>query len=279
MSLPPLLNWSGNKRSLLASQLRLTLLCLAMSLLSPAWAFDSDDPIWPALKQTYFGDRHIRGQADDLLTIEAPKRAEDAAIVPVSIKSLIPQNRDHHITALHLFIDNNPMPHAATFHLSPSLKQVNLATRVRVDSYTPMRVIAEMNDGSLHMIKTFVKASGGCSAPAGKDHSAALARLGKMQIRMRQATVGKATPVQVIVSHPNNSGLQMDQVTRGYIPAHYVKTMAISYNGEALIKMEAGISISEDPSLRFVFTPQQTGELSAEVTDSKNQQFQQQKQL
>lgn len=279
MSLLPLLNWSGNKNNPLTSWLKMALLFLLTGLLSPAAALDDKEAIWPALKQTYFGDRPIQAQADDWLLIEAPKRAEDAAIVPVTIKSRLAQTQDHHITALHLFIDNNPMPHAATFHLSSSLKQVDLSTRVRVDSYTPMRVVAEMNDGSLHMVETFVKATGGCSAPAGKDHSAALARLGKMQIRMREATLGKAVPVQVIVSHPNNSGLQMDQVSRGYIPAHYVKTMAVRYNDEPLIIMEAGISISEDPSLRFVFTPEQPGMLHAEATDSKKQQFEQKKRL
>lgn len=279
MSQLPLLNWNGNKNSLLPSWLKMALLFLLTGLLSPASASDNNEAIWSALKQNYFGDRPIREQANELLLIEAPKRAEDAAIVPVTIKSPLAQTQDHHIKALHLFIDNNPMPHAATFHLSPWLKQVDLSTRVRVDSYTPMRVVAEMNDGSLHMVKAFVKATGGCSAPAGKDHSAALARLGKMQIRMREATLGKAMPVQVIVSHPNNSGLQMDQVSRGYIPAHYVKTMSISYKDAPLIKMEAGISISEDPSLRFVFSPEQPGVLRVQATDSKRQQFEQQKRL
>lgn len=255
----------------------LFLICLAAS--SAVFAFDdTTSTVWPALKQSHFGDREIH-TSSDLLVLEAPKRAEDAAIVPVTIKSLVPQTASRHITTLHLFIDNNPMPHAASFELSPYLSDIDISTRVRVDSYTHMRVVAEMNDGSLHMVQTFVKASGGCSAPAAKDQSAALARMGKVQIRTRQTEIGKPTPVQVIVSHPNNSGLQMDQRTRGYIPAHYVKTMDISYNGAPLIHMQAGISISEDPSLRFVFTPKEHGILRAHIVDSKAQAFQQEKQL
>ncbi|HAO25377.1 MAG TPA: quinoprotein dehydrogenase-associated SoxYZ-like carrier, partial [Methylophaga sp.] len=42
----------------------------------------ADEDIWAGLKQTYFGDREIRENADDLLVLEAPTRAEDAAIVP-----------------------------------------------------------------------------------------------------------------------------------------------------------------------------------------------------
>lgn len=237
------------------------------------------EPIWPSLKTSYFGDKEIRDNADDLLVLEAPKRAEDAAIVPISIKSLVPQTANKYIKNIHVIIDNNPMPYSANFQLSPDLGTVDISTRMRIDEYTYVRVIAEMNDGSLHMVSRFVKASGGCSAPAGKDAAAALARLGQMQIRMRQPAVGEPVQAQVIVSHPNYSGLQYDQKDRKYIPAHYVDDIDISYNNKTLLKVEAGISLSEDPSIRFTFTPTEPGKLKAVVHDSKEQQFSMEKDI
>jgi sulfur-oxidizing protein SoxY len=130
-----------------------------------------------------------------------------------------------------------------------------------------------MNDGSLHMVSKFVKASGGCSAPAGKDAEAALARLGKMQLRMRKPTIGEPVEAQAIVSHPNYNGLQFDQKNRKYIEAHYVKNMQISYNGKTLMTVDTGISVSEDPSIRFTFVPQEAGTIKASVVDSKEQTF------
>jgi sulfur-oxidizing protein SoxY len=249
-------------------------LSLMLMLAMPAAQAATDKvPIWPSLKTAYFGDKTIRDNADDLLVIEAPKRAEDAAIVPISIKSLVPQSADKYIKNLHVIIDENPMPYSANFQLSPELGTVDISTRMRIDQYTYVRAIAEMNDGSLHMVSRFVKASGGCSAPAGKDAAAALARLGQMQIRMREATVGEPVQAQVIVSHPNYSGLQYDQQNRKYIPAHYVNDIDISYNNKTLVKVEAGISMSEDPSVRFTFTPDQHGKLKAVVRDSKEQEF------
>lgn len=235
--------------------------------------------IWPSLKQAYFSDRPIRENADDLLELDAPMRAEDAAIVPVSVRSKQAQTADHYIEHLHIFIDNNPMPYSANFELSSAIEHVDISTRMRVDRYTHIRAIAEMNDDSLHMVSRFIKASGGCSAPAGKDQAAALARLGKMQIRMRQAEIGQATQAQVIVSHPNNSGLQMDLKTRGYIPAHYVRSIEVTLNEIPLISLEAGISMSEDPSIRFQFTPHKHGILSAKVVDSKGNKFSSEKQI
>jgi sulfur-oxidizing protein SoxY len=247
--------------------------------LTPVHAATPDEPLWPSLKEAYFGDRAIRENADDLLVIEAPKRAEDAAIVPISVKGLVPQTAEHFIEHIHLFIDNNPMPYSANFTLSPALENIDISTRMRVDQYTYVRAVAEMNDGSLHMVSRFVKASGGCSAPAGKDAEAALARLGKMQIRMRQPVVGEPVQAQVIVSHPNYSGLQYDQKARKYIPAHYVNNIDIRYNDQSLMSVEAGISLSEDPSIRFSFTPKESGTLKAIITDSKAQEFSMEKQI
>ncbi len=242
---------------------------------APAYAATPTEPLWPTLKVEYFGDRaaSIRENADDLLVIEAPKRAEDAAIVPISVKSLVPQTADKYIKNIHIVIDNNPEPYSANFTLSPDLGLIDISTRMRVDQYTFVRAIAEMNDGSLHMVSRFVKASGGCSAPAGKDAAAALARLGKMQIRMRKPTVGEPVQAQVIVSHPNYNGLQFDQASRQYIREHRVTNIDISYNDKPLISVETGISVSEDPSVRFTFTPTESGELKADVKDSKDQAF------
>lgn len=41
-----------------------------------AQAATDDNELWQGLKQTYFGDREIRENADDLLVLEAPTRAK-----------------------------------------------------------------------------------------------------------------------------------------------------------------------------------------------------------
>ncbi|AFJ03340.1 putative secreted protein [Methylophaga frappieri] len=251
----------------------LLIVSICVSLTLPAQADTPKEPMWPILKEIHFEGRDIREDANDLISLDAPKRAEDAAIVPITIKLLKPQTETTYIKNIHLIIDNNPDPYSANFHLNPEMTDVEISTRVRVDQYTDMRVIAEMNDNSLHMVSRFVKASGGCSAPAGKDAAAAQARLGQMQIRMRQPQLNEPVHAQVIVSHPNYSGLQFDQKNRRYINAHYVDHIDIQFNGKSLIQIDAGISISEDPSVRFVFTPREEGTLKAFVRDSKDMTF------
>ena len=150
--------------------------------------------MWPILKEIHFEGKEIRDNAVDLIALDTPKRAEDAAIVPITIKLLQPQTADKYVKNIHLVIDNNPEPYSANFHLTPEIRDVEIGTRVRVDQYTDLRVIAEMNDGSMHMVSKFVKASGGCSAPAGKDAEAALAnKTGEFEYYRAAAELAEAT--------------------------------------------------------------------------------------
>ena len=59
-----------------------------------------------------------------------------------------------------------------------------------------------------------------------------------------------------MVRHPNNSGLQRDQVTLLYIPAHFVDELSVWQGDALLFSMVGGISISEDPNFRFDFIPE-----------------------
>ncbi len=233
-----------------------------------------EDMVWTGgLRHAYFGDRPII-QSDDLIVLEAPKRAQDAAIVPISITAQIPQTKDHYIKNIYLFIDKNPGPLVGTFRFTPKSGRADLAFRVRVNAYTPIRAIAETNDGELHMSRRFVKASGGCSAPAGSDLDAAMTRLGKLKLKTYGASeVAAPMSAQLMISHPNLSGMQMDQLTRHYAPAHYVRQVKVSFEGEEIFTAETSFGISENPSFRFFFVPDREGQLTAEVVDSKDLEF------
>lgn len=229
---------------------------------------------WQKVRTALFQDRVITPASDAMLSLEAPPRAEDAAIVPVSIRTHQSQTSDPHIAKIYLVIDNNPSPLGATFNFTPISGRADIETRVRVDAYTHVRAIAEMSDGQLFMTTRFVKASGGCSAPPGKDQAAAMASLGKMRFRVDgEPTANQPTLAQLMISHPNNSGLVMDQLSRNYVPSHFVRSINITYNGEPVMSADVDFSISENPNFRFYFTPSTTGELKAEVVDSNDLRF------
>src|SRR6267154_296500 len=212
---------------------------------------------WSDLRHAIFGDRVVE-DAGDLVAIDAPVRAEDAAIVPVAIR--VAETLAPEIRGLYLVIDNNPSPLAAHFVLGPIADAREIATRVRIDDYTYLHAVAETADGRLYSTARFIKAAGGCSAPAGKDQALALERLGKMKLTLADRTTpGAPVAAKLLVSHPNYSGLQMDQLSRNYIPADFMQTIEVSYNGGSVFRLESDISISEDPGFNFSFRPADTG--------------------
>jgi sulfur-oxidizing protein SoxY len=230
--------------------------------------------IWQKVRASLFQSRPIATATEDVISLDAPVRAEDAAIVPISIKTRFAQTPARYIDKVYLIIDNNPSPISAIFKFTPQSGRADIETRVRVDEYTHVRAIAETNDGQLHMATRFVKASGGCSAPPGKDAQAALATLGRMKFRVEgDATGAGPVLVQLMISHPNNSGLAMDQVSRLFTPAHFVRQVNITYAGQPVMSAEVDFSISENPNFRFYFLPRGEGELKAEVLDSNDLRF------
>ena len=74
---------------------------------------------------------------------------------------------------------------------------------MRIDDYTYLHAVAETADGRLYATARFIKASGGCSAPAGKDQALALERLGKMKFTFRETqTTGSSISAKLLISYP-----------------------------------------------------------------------------
>ncbi|RZS77772.1 sulfur-oxidizing protein SoxY [Phyllobacterium myrsinacearum] len=246
----------------------------------PVWAQNAGPPesaTWNGLKGDVFGQKTIE-PANGVVSIDAPKRAEDAAIVPVDLHFKTDAGTGR-VKTVTLIVDENPSPVAAVFKFGPDAGVTHLATRLRVNAYSYVRAIAETEDGKLHMTETFVKASGGCSAPAMKNTDEALANLGKMKLRVFSSKTSgmepmtRATEMQLMIRHPNNSGLQMDQITRYYIPAHFIQGLTVSQGNRLIMSMEGGISISEDPNFRFEFDAKPGEDIKVEAADTEGKQF------
>ncbi len=229
---------------------------------------------WPSLAGQIFDGRPVQDGAE-VLAIDAPYRAEDAALVPVGIRSLLPTGDPRRIHAITLVIDENPSPVAAVFSPGPSSFIRTLSTRVRVDSYTNLHAVAELSDGQLYAAERFVKAAGGCSAPAAKQEVDAIPP-GTMHFRQFPGAPDadpEAREAQLMIRHPNYSGMQMDQVTRLYVPAHFVQSVRLWQGDELLLSVESGISISENPVYRFDYRPNGATAFRAEMADSEGRSF------
>src|ERR1700759_1045611 len=244
---------------------------LMLGALHPAFADDEDDKEraarWKQLQESVFPKREVF-DSGGIITVDAPPRALDAALVPVELHMNSP------VKGVYLIIDDNPAPMAAHIVFGPKADARDLKLRVRVNAYTNIHAIAETSDGKLHAATKFVKAAGGCSAPAGSDDAAALADMGRMKLRLLgDFNAGKPMQAQLMIRHPNFNGMQMNQITRMYTPARFIRTIDATYDGGKVFHMDADISLSTDPVITFGFVPDAKGQMKVVAQDSSNVAF------
>jgi len=243
---------------------------------APTLAAEPNDA-WPGLVQDIFNNRPMN-DGSGVISVEMPVRAEDAAIVPVTLRTRLSAGDSRQVVNITLVIDQNPAPMAAKFQLGPDARVSEISTRVRVNNYTDVHAVAELSDGKLYMVKTYVKASGGCSAPAAKVADETKSRLGQMRYRQfakdGDGPASGAREAQIMIGHPNNSGLQMDQVTQLYVPAFFVNELRLWQDDSLVLTMEGGISISEDPNIRFTYVSNGAKTFRAEAKDTDGHVFQ-----
>ena len=234
----------------------------------------ASDKVWNEnLRPGFFQDRPINDtSADAVLELKAPYRAEDATVVPISIHTKTDQSDDRYIRRIHVFIDKNPVPLVGIFELTPASGRADLAMRVRVDDFSFIRAIAETNSGELYMVKSFVRASGACSAPPPKSIEDSIANIGAMRIRtVGELELNKPNLVQLMIKHPNITGLQpMTIGSRVRPPAHFVRELVVNYDGTEVLRAQLTFSISMDPSFRFFFLPRGAGTMTVEAVDTQN---------
>ena len=246
----------------------------------PAGDDPDASPRWQTVRAALFGHRPIdSAPAAGQIALAAPRRADDPAFVPMALRSTLAPDTTQSVQRLTLVIDNNPSPVAAVVELPPDGALPDIETRTRVDEYTFVRAIAETRDGRLLMATRFVKASGGCSAPPGGDEAAVQAAMGRMLWRADPAEVsaslasGTPLTVQWMVHHPNHSGLAMNQATRQFTPAQFVRSVRLWQGERLLLSAEVDFALSENPTLRFRFVPRGTDALRAEAVDTFDRRF------
>ena len=220
---------------------------------------------WVDIQKAIFGDR-VAKPDDAVVKLDAPVRADDAALVPMTIDLARPSD----VKGLYLVIDDNPSPVAAHFTFGPDADPKQIKLRVRINTYSDVHAVAEMKDGSLVETTKFVKASGGCSAPMGMSDEEAMKGVGDMRLKIAgEAIANKPVDATLMIRHPNFNGMQMNQVTRDYTPARYIQTIGVTYGDKSVFNLDTDISLAANPVISFDFVPDASkGTLKVAVKDS-----------
>jgi sulfur-oxidizing protein SoxY len=65
----------------------------------------------------------------------------------------------------------------------------------------------------------------------------------------------------------------MDQITHLYVPLFIVSGLRVWQGDQQLLAMDGGISISEDPNIRFAYRANGAAEFRAEASDTEGHVF------
>lgn len=225
---------------------------------------------WQDLTALIFGEEAEIAPTESLVTLDAPKRALDSALVPVTIATA-----DRGVTGLSLIVDENPGPLAAQVRFGPAGDPRELGVRVRVDGYTNMHAVATLADGAMVTNAVFVKGAGGCSAPVGASDAEAMAGMGEMRMKFAEGGPDGAGRATLMVRHPNFNGMQMNQVTRHYTPPRYVTDIEVTRGGALVLAMQSDISLATDPVIDFLYRTGSDAPFTVSVVDSKGDRWSQ----
>lgn len=255
--------------------MRRALVALTLAISSPVQAAE---PTWTDLSAILYEGRELL-DGSDFIEINSPYRTDNDARTQIAAQINAPAGRM--LGKVSLILDENPMPVSAVFAFDAPLPRFFFDVTMRINGPTPLHVVAETTDGQLYVAETFVKTSGqgACAAPPGSDLDVALETLGEMDILIGAnresattldrlgALAQREKRVDVDISHPSLSGMQMDQITLLFIPMRYVETLDVDLDGAGYVEMTGSISLSENPRIGMS-VPGKTQTVDVTMTDT-----------
>ena len=233
---------------------------------------ESDPKLWGVMKEAFFAKREMTEVT--FMKIEAPRRAESGAQVPVTYTIDNAAAKGVKIVKLYSFVDANPIPLTATYHLTDNLGNFNLSTRIRFETDAFVRLVGEDSAGKLYLASREIRAAGGCGGTVDGDEAVIRASAGKIKFKVDDPVkIGSATAATFNIKHPMRTGLQRELVSQGFVPAFYINKTEFKYNGKPVMTVDVGVGTAEDPYFKFDFVPDAPGKLEVLATDNEGKSF------
>lgn len=68
-------------------------------------------------------------------------------------------------------------------------------------------------------------------------------------MKIRAQLTGDALAIKILMAHPMETGQRKDAKTGQFIPAHFIRHVAVGLNGKTVVAAQWGGAISKDPFL------------------------------
>lgn len=190
------------------------------------------------------------------LSIEAPQKAENGAVVQIEMSSAQAAGK---LRSLRLLADANPTPLIASFELG---KQVmpRLVTRVKLAQSGEVIALAEQANGQFsQQRRQVIVLEDGC---ASSEREEPFASSMKMRARMLESSPlgSHVTELKIIIVHPMRTGRSKNEDGQ-LMPAHFMQLMQVVMNGQVIVDAQTGTAISRNPYFTFYIQDAQIGDV------------------
>jgi sulfur-oxidizing protein SoxY len=111
----------------------------------PARAWATPEAVQQAIRQR-LGERTPQPGG---MTLTLPRIAETGNSVPLTVSVESPMTPEEHVVRIHIFVEGNPEPVAATYHLGVRAGKAEVSTRIRLARSQDVLAVAEMSDGTV----------------------------------------------------------------------------------------------------------------------------------
>lgn len=241
-----------------------------------AQTHNEDNQYWPVIHEAFFSGKPVL-DGSQFIHIEAPERAEDAAVVPFTFSIDQALATHFRITKVYLFVDANPIQLTAIFDYLQPQQPIAIATRIRLEKTSAVRVVAESVNGAYWMHHALIKTSGGgCGGGLTSDEAKLRAEAGKMKVMLSQPPNENTIPhtLRFHIKHPMRTGFE--RTSQGYYAkAYYIKDLAFLLDRHEVMHATLGVGVSADPYLAFEISTLGAKQLHIHATDNEGAQYEQ----
>jgi len=220
------------------------LMLLPVNAIAAAWnkaAFEAS-----TLQQATAGLSIQTEVPSDQISLLAPDKAENGAVVQIEMVSRIPNTE-----ALALFVADNPTPLIANVMFAAGT-QPKLVTRIKMAQTSQVKVVAKVGDRYFTTSKQVIVLEDGCG---GTDTDAKF----EPSMKMRARLVGEVTEVKLIIVHPMTTGRSKNAAGE-IIPAHFMQTITATLHDKVVLEAHCSTAISKNPYFTFYVTGAKLGE-------------------
>lgn len=75
--------------------------------------------------------------------------------------------------------------------------------------------------------------------------------MAERKMKMRTRAQDGSVELQILITHPMETGLRTDKNTGNKIPPHFIQRVTLELNGKIVATVNTGAGISEDPLIGF----------------------------